>query len=106
MPLDKCQKEKSRGNSPAQSSHHNSTLPVSSPCTQYALFSSTLTYTAFTFPVFLSISSGVIESPGVSITPDEILQKIGEVDAVYIRVDENKAYWVKGEETGSIDLWG
>ena len=48
----------------------------------------------------------IIQSPmGGSITPDEILRKVGEVDAVYIRVDENKAYWVKGEETGSIDFW-
>ena len=49
----------------------------------------------------------VIQSPmGGNITPEEILKKTGKVDAVYVRVDENKAYWVKGEETGSIDLWG
>ena len=49
----------------------------------------------------------VIQSPmGGSITPEEIIKKTGPVDAVYVRVDENKAYWVKGEETGSIDLWG
>ena len=48
----------------------------------------------------------VIQSPmGGSITPEEILAKVGPVDAVYIRVDENKAYWVKGDETGAIDLW-
>ena len=48
----------------------------------------------------------VIQSPmGGSITPEEIIKKTGPVDAVYIRVDENKAYWVKGEETGSVDLW-
>ena len=48
----------------------------------------------------------VIQSPlGGSITPEEILAKTGPVDLVYIRVDENKAYWVKGEETGSVDLW-
>ena len=48
----------------------------------------------------------IIQSPmGGSITPEEILSKTGPVDAVYIRVDENKAYWVKGEETGSVDLW-
>ena len=44
-------------------------------------------------------------SMGGSITPDEIIAKVGPVDAVYIRVDENKAYWVKGNETGSVDLW-
>ena len=48
----------------------------------------------------------VIQSQmGGEITPDEILAKIGEADTVYIRVDQNKAYWVKGKETGSVDLW-
>ena len=48
----------------------------------------------------------VIQSPfGGEITPEEIRARIGEADAVYIRVDQNKAYWVKGDENGSIDLW-
>lgn len=48
----------------------------------------------------------VIQSPmGGEITTDAILAKIGEADAVYVRVDQNKAYWVKGEKTGSVDLW-
>lgn len=48
----------------------------------------------------------VIQSPmGGSITPEEVLAKTGPVDSIYIRVDENKAYWVKGEETGSVDMW-
>ena len=48
----------------------------------------------------------IIQSPlGGTITPEEIIAKIGATDKIYIRVDENKAYWVKGEETGSIDLW-
>ena len=48
----------------------------------------------------------IIQSPmGGTITPEEIIAKVGAADKVYIRVDENKAYWVKGEETGSIDLW-
>ena len=48
----------------------------------------------------------VIQSPmGGEITPDAILAKVGDVDSVYVRVDENKAYWVKGNETGSVDLW-
>ena len=48
----------------------------------------------------------VIQSPfGGEITPEEIRARIGEADAVYIRVDQNKAYWVKGDETGSVDLW-
>ena len=48
----------------------------------------------------------VIQSPiGGEITADDILKKIGEADTVYVRVDQNKAYWVKGDETGSVDLW-
>jgi transcriptional regulator with XRE-family HTH domain len=48
----------------------------------------------------------IIQSPsGGSITPDEILARVGEADCIYVRADENKAYWVRGEETGSIDLW-
>lgn len=42
---------------------------------------------------------------GGEITADAILAKVGEVDKIYIRVDQNKAYWVRGEETGSVDLW-
>ena len=44
-------------------------------------------------------------SVGIDITPDEILARVGEADCIYVRADENKAYWVRGEETGSIDLW-
>ena len=48
----------------------------------------------------------IIQSPmGGNITPEEIMAKVGKADKVYIRVDENKAYWVRGEETGSVDLW-
>ena len=48
----------------------------------------------------------VIQSPmGGEITTEEILARVGKVDQVYVRVDENKAYWVRGEESGSVDLW-
>ena len=48
----------------------------------------------------------IIQSPmGGNITPDEILKKVGKADKIYIRVDENKAYWVRGKETCSADLW-
>ena len=57
----------------------------------------------------------VIQSPmGGEITPDEILAKVanatkgsrvGNVDTIYVRVDENKAYWVKGKKSGSVNLW-
>ena len=46
------------------------------------------------------------QSPmGGNITPEAILAKVGKADKIYIRVDENKAYWVRGKETGSVDLW-
>ena len=49
----------------------------------------------------------IIQSPdGHEITVDEIISKIGiQVDKIYIRVDKNAAYWVKGEENGSVALW-
>ena len=48
----------------------------------------------------------IIQSPmGGEITPEAVLAKVGAVDKVYIRVDVNKAYWVKGEEYGAVDLW-
>ena len=49
----------------------------------------------------------IIQSPlGGEITPDAILARLSkDVDSVYVRVDQNKAYWVKGEEYGSVDLW-
>ena len=42
---------------------------------------------------------------GGAITVEEIVAKVGTADQVYVRVDENKAYWVRGVETGSVDLW-
>ena len=48
----------------------------------------------------------IIQSPlGGEITPFAILARVGQVDKVYIRVDLNKAFWVKGTQTGSVDLW-
>ncbi len=48
----------------------------------------------------------IIQSPlGGEITGAEILARTGNVDKVYVRVDENKAYWIRGEESGSVDLW-
>ena len=26
-------------------------------------------------------------------------------DSVFVRVDQNKLWWIKGEETGSVDIW-
>ena len=39
------------------------------------------------------------------ISAEEILAKAGDVDKIYVRADENKAYWVKEEQNGAIDLW-
>lgn len=48
----------------------------------------------------------IIQSPmGGEITPAEILAKVGPVDQVYVRVDENKLYWDKGKESGSVEIW-
>ena len=49
----------------------------------------------------------IIESPmGGSISTDEIAAKVPNgASAVYVRVDENKLYWMKGKETGSVDIW-
>ena len=48
----------------------------------------------------------IVQSPfGHEIKTEEIIAKVGDVDSVYVRVDQNKLYWVKGEETGDIDLW-
>ena len=50
----------------------------------------------------------IIQSPmGGYITPADIAKKVpkGTVD-VYVRVDENKLYYVlKNGETGDIDIW-
>ncbi|MBQ8094075.1 MAG: helix-turn-helix transcriptional regulator [Clostridia bacterium] len=42
---------------------------------------------------------------GGSITVEDILARMDNVDTVYVKVEENKAYWVKGNEAGSVDLW-
>lgn len=48
----------------------------------------------------------IIQSPmGGEISPEEILKRVGDVDKVYVRIDQNAAYWIKGEESGAINLW-
>ena len=57
-------------------------------------------------PAAKKVAEVIIQSPlGGEITGAEILARVGDVDKVYVRVDENKAYWVRGEETGDVDLW-
>ena len=49
----------------------------------------------------------VIQSPmGGAITTDEIAEKIPEdAETVYVKVDENMLYWVRGGETGGVNIW-
>ena len=43
---------------------------------------------------------------GGSITPEEILARIPEgAEKVYVKPEENAAYWTKGDESGSVALW-
>ena len=49
----------------------------------------------------------IVQSPmGGNITAEEIAGKIpAGADSVFVRVDQNKLWWIKGEETGSVDIW-
>ena len=52
-------------------------------------------------------TSIVIESKmGGTITTEEILSRLPDgCDTVYVKPEENAAYWVKGAESGVINLW-
>ena len=48
----------------------------------------------------------ILQSPfGGEITVDAVKTLVGDVDKVYVRIDQNKLYWVKGDETGDKDIW-
>ncbi len=49
----------------------------------------------------------IVQSPmGGNITAEEIAAKLPDgAETVFIRVDQNKLWWVRGEETGSVDIW-
>ena len=48
----------------------------------------------------------IIQSPdGREITADKIKAKVGSAEKIYVRADEGKSYWVRGKETGSVELW-
>ena len=52
------------------------------------------------------VTAVIIQSPmGGEIDVNEILAKVGPVDKVYVRVDQNAAYWVRGDESGAVNLW-
>ena len=43
---------------------------------------------------------------GGTITAEEVLKRIPDgAEEVYVKPEENKAYWVKGKKTGAVDLW-
>ena len=42
---------------------------------------------------------------GGEIAVDEILAKVGDVDTLYIKPEDNAAYWVKGDQSGAVNLW-
>ena len=48
-----------------------------------------------------------IQSPlGGNITPEEIKVRVPEgAESCYVRVDQNLIWWVRGEETGAIEIW-
>ena len=48
-----------------------------------------------------------IQSPlGGNITPEEIAAKMPEgVETCYVRVDQNLIWWVRGFETGAVEIW-
>ena len=49
----------------------------------------------------------IVQSPmGGNITDAEIAAKLPKgTETVFVRVDQNKLWWIKGEETGSVDIW-
>ena len=56
--------------------------------------------------LFDAKSAVIIQSPmGGEIDVNEILAKVGPVNKVYVRVDQNAAYWVRGDESGAVNLW-
>ena len=49
-----------------------------------------------------------IQSPyGGNITPEEVAAKMPEgTECCFVRVDQNLIWWVRGEETGAVEIWG
>ena len=49
----------------------------------------------------------IVQSPmGGNITAEEIAAKLPKgAETVFVRVDQNKLWWIKGEENGSVDIW-
>ncbi len=49
----------------------------------------------------------IVQSPmGGNITAEEIAAKLPDgAETVFVRVDQNKLWWIRGEETGAVDIW-
>ena len=49
----------------------------------------------------------IVQSPmGGNISDAEIAAKLPKgTETVFVRVDQNKLWWIKGEETGLVDIW-
>jgi hypothetical protein len=48
-----------------------------------------------------------IQSPlGGNITPEQIEAKMPEgTESAFVRVDQNLIWWVRGGETGAVEIW-
>ena len=48
-----------------------------------------------------------IQSPlGGNITPEQIRARMPEgAEQAYVRVDQNLIWWVRGDETGAVEIW-
>ena len=42
---------------------------------------------------------------GGEIALEDILARVGDVDTLYIKPEDNAAYWVRGDQSGAINLW-
>ena len=49
----------------------------------------------------------IIQSPmGGEITTEQVAAKLpAGADCVFVRVDQNKLWWIRGEETGYVEIW-
>ncbi len=49
----------------------------------------------------------IIQSPmGGEITTEQIQDRLpAGTDCVFVRVDQNKLWWIRGDETGSVEIW-
>ena len=48
-----------------------------------------------------------IQSPlGGNIMPEQIERMLPEgTESAYVRVDQNMIWWVRGDETGAVEIW-